>query len=88
MEIDEFVACANEYAKSEECVIDEMANLAIFAVAERLQNDGVELTKDAAQKLVDEAIDRAEHRGIKGLFGSKYDKEGYLILKEQFFKNV
>lgn len=88
MDIDEFVACANDYAKEEECVIEEMAGLAIYAIAERLRNDGTELTEEAAKKLVDEAIDRAEHRGIKGLFGSKYDKEGYLILKEQFFKNL
>ncbi|MCI8549206.1 MAG: hypothetical protein HFI68_01215 [Lachnospiraceae bacterium] len=88
MDVDEFVACANEYAKEEECVIDEMANLAIYAVAERLRNNGTELTEEAARKLVDEAIDKAEHRGIKGLFGSKYDKGGYLILKEQFFKNI
>ena len=88
MEIDDFVDCACKYAKEEECVIEEMAKLAIFAIAERLQNDGATLTKEAAKELVDEAIDRAEHRGIKGLFGSKYDKEGYLILKEQFFKNL
>ncbi len=88
MEVDEFVACANEYAKEEECVIEEMANLAIYAAAERLRNNGTELTEEAARKLVDEAIDKAEHRGIKGLFGSKYDKGGYLILKEQFFKNI
>ncbi|MCI9485459.1 MAG: hypothetical protein HFI64_00520 [Lachnospiraceae bacterium] len=88
MDVDEFVACACEYAKSEECVIDEMARLAIFAVAERLQNDGEELAEETAKRLVDEAIERAEHRGIKGLFGAKYDKEGYLILKEQFFKNL
>ncbi len=87
MDVDEFVDCANAYAKDEECVIEEMARLAIYAIAERLRNDGAELTEEAARKLVDEAIDRAEHRGIKGLFGSKYDKEGYLILKEQFFRN-
>ncbi|MCI8465784.1 MAG: hypothetical protein HFI63_08010 [Lachnospiraceae bacterium] len=88
MEIDEFVSCASEYAKEEECVIEEMASLAIYAAAERFRDDGTELTAELAKKLVDEAIDRAEHRGIKGLFGSKYDKEGYLVLKEQFFKNL
>ena len=88
MSIDDFVACANEYAQEEECVIDEMAGLAIYAAAERMRNEGIELSEEAARNLVDDAIDKAEHRGIKGLFASKYDKEGYLILKEQFFKNM
>ena len=53
-----------------------------------MRNEGIELSEEAARNLVDDAIDKAEHRGIKGLFTSKYDKEGYLILKEQFFKNM
>ena len=88
MSLDDFVACAREYAESEECVIDEMGGLALYAAAERMRNDGVQLTEEEARNLVDEAIDKAEHRGLKGLFGSRYDKRGYLILKEQFFKNL
>ena len=65
-----------------------MAGLAIYAAAERMRNEGIELSEEAARNLVDDAIDKAEHRGIKGLFASKYDKEGYLILKEQFCKNM
>ena len=48
----------------------------------------MKLSEEEAKNLIDDVIDRAEHRGIKGLFGSKYDKNGYLILKEQFFKNI
>ena len=88
MSLDDFVESAKEYAKQEECVIDETAGLALYAAAERLRGDGVKLSEEEAKNLIDDVIDRAEHRGIKGLFGSKYDKNGYLILKEQFFKNI
>ncbi len=87
MSVDDFVTCVNAYAEEEECIIDEMAGLAVYALAERMRNDGIPLSEQEAKALVDEAIDKAEHRGLKGLFGSKYDKKGYLILKEQYFKN-
>ncbi len=88
MSVDDFVDCAKAYAQEEECVIDEMAGLALYAAAERMRNDGIRLSEDAAKDLIDDVIEKAEHRGIKGLFGSKYDKKGYLILKEQFFKSI
>ncbi|MCD2493462.1 hypothetical protein LQE92_12635 [Lacrimispora sp. NSJ-141] len=88
MSVDDFVTSVNAYAEEEECIIDEMAGLAIYALAERMRNDGIPLSEQEAKALVDEAIDKAEHRGLKGLFGSKYDKKGYLILKEQYFKNL
>lgn len=88
MSVDDFVACATAYAKEEECIIDEMGGLALYAAVERMRNDGVQLTEHGARDLIDEAIEKAEHRGLKGLFGSKYDKNGYLILKEQYFKNI
>ena len=85
MTIDEFIEAAENYAREEECVIDEVARMAMYAAAERMRNNGEAFSEEAARELIDDAIEKAEHRGFKGLFSSKYNKEGYLILKEQFF---
>ena len=87
MSVDDFVACATAYAEEEECIIDEMGGLALYAAAERMRNDGVQLSESEAKTFIDGVIEKAEHRGIKGIFSSKYDKNGYLILQEQYFKN-
>ncbi len=85
MSLEDFIEAAEAYAQSEECVIDDMAKMAMYAAAERMRNDGVAFSEESARAMIDDAIEKAEHRGFKGLFSSKYDKQGYLILKEQFF---
>ena len=56
---------------------------------EIMEEDGIPLTKTNAEDLIEEAADRAERpslgKRMKGLFSSKYDKEGRLILKEEHF---
>ena len=46
-------------------------------------------TKAEAENLIEEAADRAENpsffKKLTGIFSSKYDKEGLLILKEEHF---
>lgn len=45
--------------------------------------------QESGEALIEEAADRAEKpslgKAIKGLFSSKYDKDGMLILKEEHF---
>lgn len=47
------------------------------------------MVRKEAEALIEEAADRAEKpslgKAIKGLFSSKYDKDGMLILKEEHF---
>jgi hypothetical protein len=54
-----------------------------------MEEDGVPLNRANAEGLIEEAADRAEKptvgRRIKGLFSTKYDKDGLLILKEEHF---
>lgn len=54
-----------------------------------MEEDGIPLTRAAAEDLIEEAADKAERpsvgRRLKGLFSSKYDKDGLLILKEEHF---
>jgi len=63
--------------------------LALYERIEIMEEDGIALTKTAAEDLIEEAADRAEKPSmgnrLKGLFSSKYDKDGLLILKEEHF---
>ena len=63
--------------------------LALYERIEIMEEDGVPLNRANAEGLIEEAADRAEKptvgRRIKGLFSTKYDKDGLLILKEEHF---
>lgn len=82
MDIDAFVQYACEYADDCDCRIDGKAKLALYERAEMMQDDGVPLTRENAVDLIERAADRAEK---KKLFSHRYDKNGYLILKEKNF---
>ena len=89
MDIDEFAQYACEYAAEIDCSITGKSMLALYERIEIMEEDGIPLTKASAEALIEEAADRAEKpsfgRRIKGLFSSKYDKDGLLILKEEHF---
>ena len=63
--------------------------LALYERIEIMEEDSIPLTRENAEALIEEAADRAEKpslgRCIRGLFSSKYDKQGMLILKEEHF---
>lgn len=81
----EFAQYIEKYAFEMECVLDGRAGLAIYAVAERMQEEGEELTEESARELADDAIYLAEKPSLRGVFSGKYDKNGYLILREHHF---
>lgn len=89
MDIDEFAQYCCHYASQIDCNISGKSMLALYERIEIMEEEGVELTKTAAEDLIEEAADRAEKpsigKRIAGLFSSKYDKEGLLILKEEHF---
>ena len=80
-----FAGYVSDYAASLDCVIDEKANLAVYACAEDILSAGGQLTAEKARALVDDAVKDAEHASFRSVFSKKYDKEGRLILKEQHF---
>ncbi len=89
MDIDTFAQYACEYASSIDCSITGKSMLALYERIEILEEDGIPLTRTSAEELIEEAADKAEKpslgKRIKGLFSSKYDKDGLLILKEEHF---
>lgn len=89
MNIDDFANYACEYAAKIDCSITGKSMLALYECIEIMKTDNMPLTKEAAEQLVEDAADRAEKpsvgKKIKGIFSSKYDKDGLLILKEEHF---
>ena len=79
---DEFASIISEYMLDNDCKFDSMAELALAAHIDRLELQGAVLSREFAIDLADEIIDRADHWTLKCLFVSRYDKEGYLIIKE------
>ena len=79
---DEFSAFIHEYALENDCKFDSMAELALAARIDRLELSGAPMDTEAAIALVERAIDKAERWTFKSIFISRYDKEGYLIIKE------
>ncbi len=89
MDIDAFAQYACQYAAEIDCSITGKSMLALYERIEIMEEDGIPLTKENAQDLIEKAADKAEKpsfiRRIKNIFSSKYDKEGLLILKEEHF---
>lgn len=89
MDIDEFAQYCCKYASEIDCSITGKSMLALYERIEIMEEDGIPLTRKEAEALIEEAADRAEKpslgKAIKGLFSSKYDKDGMLILKEEHF---
>lgn len=89
MEIDDFASYAQHYAKQIDCVLPGKTVLALYERIELMEEDEIPLTKATAEELIEEAADRAEKpsfsKRLTGMFNSKYDKEGHLILREEHF---
>lgn len=85
MDVEEFVQYACKYASEIDCSISGKSMLALYERAEMMEEDGEPLTKTSVEDLIEEAADKAEKKSFSGLFSSKYDKDGLLILKEKHF---
>ena len=85
MDVEEFVQYACKYASEIDCSISGKSMLALYERAEMMEEDGEPLTKTSAEDLIEEAADKAEKKSFSGLFSSKYDEDGLLILKEKHF---
>ena len=83
----ELVAFGESYAQERECVLDEMAVLALYNRIGNNQTSDHLVNVAEVKEMVDEAIERG---GKKGLFGkikkSRLDEFGNLILLEKDFE--
>lgn len=78
-----------QYANDIDCSITGKSLLALYEKVDVMEENGIPLTRANAEDMIEEAADKAEKPSfgglIKGVFSSKYDKEGLLILKEEHF---
>lgn len=92
LDVDAFANYAQAYAHRIDCVIPGKAVLALYERVEMMEEDGVPLTRENAEQLIEEAADLAEKpslgRKLTGMLHPKYDKEGKLILREENFLNA
>lgn len=88
--IDELVNFGKTYAREMDCVIDEVAVLAMYNRINLIQRLDRATSLTEVKEIMDEAIENAQRGGIKALFGrigsKKYDEEGNLILREKDFE--
>ena len=85
MSMRDFAKCVEDYAHQLECELDDKASLAIYARAEQLMDDGIVLSEAVAKDITDEAVELAEKPSLRGVFSGKYNKDGFLILREEHF---
>lgn len=92
LDVDAFANYAQAYAHRIDCVLPGKAVMALYERVEMMEEDGVPLTRENAEQLIEEAADLAEKpslgRKLTGMFHPKYDKEGKLILREENFLNA
>lgn len=85
----EFEEYACKYANEIDCFIPEKSLTALQERIEMLEEEGIPLTKENAEELIENAADKAEKpsigRAITGAFAPKYNKDGLLILREKHF---
>lgn len=83
----ELVAFGESYAREKDCVLDEMAVLALYNRIGNSQTSDHLVNVAEVKEMVDEAIGK---RGKKGMFGrmkkSRLDESGNLILLEKDFE--
>ena len=61
MDIDEFAKYACQYASKIDCSISGKSMLALYERIEIMEEDGIALTREEAENLIEEAADRAEN---------------------------
>ena len=84
--IDELVEFGKAYATEMECVIDEMAVLALYNRISAIQKLDEPTTLTEVKAIVDEAIESAEGGGLRKLFSKRYNDNDCLILHEKDFE--
>ncbi len=89
MDPDSFAQYACDYAARIDCSITGKSMLALYERVELMEEDGIPLTRENAEAMIEEAADKAEKPSlghlITGVFSPKYNKEGLLILREGHF---
>ena len=87
---DELVEFGRCYAKELDYSIDEMAVLALYNRIGNMQRDDYDVSVADVKKIIDEAIEKSEKKGIGRIFhvlaNKRYDDDDCVILREKDFE--
>ena len=83
--LDEFYEMVLDYIKQIDCVLEDGIDGELYDYCKKLAQDGENLDMKLAQEIIEDAADEAERKTIGNMFRSRYDSEGYLILRMKHF---
>lgn len=82
----EFVRYADYFAHELECVIDDSGFDALEDEIDAIRQEGGQLLAGEVEDIIEDAAEHASRPSISRIFGSKYDKDGFLILRGRDFR--
>ena len=82
----DFIRYADYFANELECVIDESGFDALEEEIAAIKKEGALLTAGEVEDIIEDAADHANRGTLKRLFSAKYDRDGYLILRNRDFQ--
>ena len=82
----DFIRYADYFANELECVIDESGFDALEEEIAAIKKEGALLTAGEVEDIIEDAADHANRRSLRRIFSSKYDRDGYLILRNRDFQ--
>ena len=86
-DIKEWVEYGKQYALARGYSVDELANLAFYKAIDDFFGANKGIGQSDVEGIIDRAIDKSGRisRKVKGIFGSKTDDEGLIVLQESDF---
>lgn len=86
-DIKEWVEYGKQYAEGKGYTIDELANLAFYKAIDDFFGANKGIGQTDVEGIIDGAIEKSGRIGrkVKGIFGSKTDDEGLIVLQESDF---
>lgn len=86
-DIKEWVEYGKQYALARGYSVDELANLAFYKAIDDFFGANKGIGQSDVEGIIDKAIDKSSRisRKVKGIFGSKTDDEGLIVLQESDF---
>ncbi len=84
--VSELLEYARGYADREDSVFNKSGELALMERLKVISENQERNKKRIVEMIVNNAIEKAEKKSMRRLFQSKYDKSGYLILRDKDFE--
>lgn len=82
----EFIRYADYFAHELECVIDDSGFDALEDEIDAIHQEGGRLLAGEVEDIIEDAAEHASKPSVRRIFGSKYDKDGFLILRGRDFR--